>query len=103
VPTSFIAVYDPVSYYLGGLAAVLGRYDQADAYFAHADAFNERAGAKYFVARTNLAWAKMLVERDDQGDIERARALLTTAHAVAVAHGYAAIERQAAEALQNLD
>ena len=33
----------PVSHYLGGLATVLGRYDEADAYFAQAAAFNERA------------------------------------------------------------
>ena len=40
VPTNFICAYDPVSYYLGDLAAVLGRYDQADTYFAQAAQFN---------------------------------------------------------------
>ena len=57
----------PVSHYLGGLATVLGRYDEADAYFAQAAAFNDRAGAKFFAARTNLSWGKMLAERNAPG------------------------------------
>ena len=44
----------------------------------------------------------MLAERDAPGDAERARDLLTKAHAAAVAHGYASVERRAAEALQHL-
>ena len=36
----------PVSHYLGGLATVLGRYDEADAYFTQAAAFNDRANAE---------------------------------------------------------
>ena len=44
----------------------------------------------------------MLAERDAPDDAERARDLLTKAHAAAVAHGYASIERRAAEALQHL-
>ena len=53
----------PVSHCLGGLATVLGRYDEADAYFTQAAAFNDRVGAKFFAARTNLSWGKMLAER----------------------------------------
>jgi hypothetical protein len=82
---------------------VLGRYDEADAYFAHAAAFNDRADAKCFAARNNLMWATMLAERNAPGDNERARDLLTKAHTAAVAHGYSKIERDAAEALQNFD
>ena len=93
----------PVSHYLGGLATVLGRYDEADAYFAHAAAFNDRPDAKFFAARTNLSWGTMLAERNAPGDNERARDLLTKAHTAAAAHGYANIERRAAEALQHLD
>ena len=92
----------PVSHYLGGLATVLGRYDEADAYFTQAAAFNDRADAKFFAARTNLSWGKMLAERNAPGDTERARDLLTKAHTAAAAHGYANVERRAAEALQHL-
>jgi tetratricopeptide (TPR) repeat protein len=97
------AVDGPVSHYLGGLANVLGRYDDADAYFTRASAFNERAKAKFFAARTNLAWGHMLVERHGPGDVEKARALLTEAHTAASVNGYANVERRAAQALQEID
>ena len=84
------------------LATVLGRYDEADTYFAHAAALSDRANAKFFAARTNLSWATMLAERDAPADNERARDLLTKAHTAAAAHGYANIERRVAEALQHL-
>jgi class 3 adenylate cyclase/tetratricopeptide (TPR) repeat protein len=93
----------PVSHYVGGLATVLGRYYEADTYFSQAAAFNQRANAKFFAARTNLSWGKMLAERRAPGDIEKARNLLTNAHTAAAAHGYARVERRAAEALQHLD
>ena len=93
----------PVSYYLGGLATVLGRYEEANAYFTQAAAFNERFDAKFCAARTNLLWGNMLAERSAGGDIEKARALLTEAHDAAVANGYATVERRAAAALQQLD
>jgi hypothetical protein len=92
-----------VSHYLGGLATVLGRYDEADAYFTHAATFNDRAGAKFYAASTNLSWGAMLVERNAPGDTERARDLLTKAQTAAANHGYADIERRASEALQHLD
>ncbi len=93
----------PVSHYLGGLATVLGRYDDADAYFAKAASFNERARAKFFAARTYLSWGKLLAERGAPSDRERARKLLTKALTVAAAHGYANVERRAAEALRPLE
>ncbi len=93
----------PVTHYLGGLATVLGRYDEADAYFTRAAAFNERANAKFFAARTHLSWGKMLAERNAPGDAEKARDLLSTARTAAAAHGYANVERRAAEALQHFD
>ena len=68
----------PVSHFLGGLAAVLGRYDEADAYFSQAAAFNERMGAKFFAARTDLSWARLLAERNTPADIDKARALSPT-------------------------
>ena len=92
-----------VSHALGGLATVLGRYDEADAYFTQAAAFSERFGAKFFAASTDLAWGTMLAERGAPGDTEKARDLLTKAQSTAAAHGYANVERRAGEALQHLD
>jgi tetratricopeptide (TPR) repeat protein len=88
----------PVGTYLGGLAGLLGRYDDADAYFAQAAEMSERLGAKFFAARTDLWWGEMLAERD----AERARALLEKAESAAMAHGYAGLEQRATQALQEL-
>jgi len=102
VATAAIISFNTVSHSLGGLAAVLGNDEQADAYFADAAAFNERAGAKFFAARTNLSWGTMLAERDTPRDTQRARELLTAAQSLATNHGYAAIERHATTALEHL-
>jgi len=94
---------NPVSHQLGGLATVLGRYDQADAYFAQAVVFSDRVGAKFFAARTHLSWGKMFAECRATGDTEKARDLLTKAHTAAAANGYGMVERRAADALQLLN
>ena len=91
----------PISHCLGGLATVLGRYNEADAYYAQAAAFSEHAGTKYFAAETDLAWATMLLERNAPGDAEKARNLLLKTQASAAAHGYGYVERRATEALQH--
>ncbi len=92
----------PVSHFLGGLATVLGRYDEAESYFARAAAFNGRAQAKFFAAQTDLLWGRMLVERGANSDTERARELLTRSGAAARAHGYGGVERRSAAALRDL-
>jgi hypothetical protein len=60
-------------------------------------------GAKFDAARANLLWGNMLAERNAPGDVEKARDLLTKAHTAAATHGYANVERRAAEALQDLN
>ena len=100
--SSSSASQGPISHYLGGLATVLGRYGEGDTYFAQAAASNARAGAKFFAARTDLSWGRMLAARKGPGDTERGRRLLTQAHRAAAAHGYATVQRRAAAALQAL-
>jgi hypothetical protein len=90
-----ISAEGPVSHFLGGLATVLGRYDQADAYFAQAAAASARMGAKFFAARTDLSWGTLLAARQAPGDVERARQLLVSAHEAATANGYANVMRRA--------
>ena len=102
LPCDGVAVGAPVSHHLGGLATVLGHYDEADAYFRRAAAMNDRMGAKFFAARTSLLWGRMLVERQAPGDIRKARELLTRAHTTAAANGYGVVERRAAAALERL-
>ena len=96
------SVEGPVSYALGGLATVLGRYDTAEAYFAQAAAFSDGAGATFFAARTDLARGSMLAERGAPCDAEEAGVLLTRARRAAGAHGYADVERRANKALRHL-
>jgi tetratricopeptide (TPR) repeat protein len=95
-------VEGPVSHTLGGLATLLGRYDEADAYFAHSAASSERANAKFFAARTYLLWGRMFAQRVGPGDVEKAHDLLTKAHTAAAANGYGTVERRAATALRDL-
>jgi class 3 adenylate cyclase len=92
----------PVSYYLGGLATVLGRFDDAEAYLAQSAEFCARAGAKFFAARTDLSLGRLLVARGSSDDVRRARELISEAHDIATALGYGAVERRAAEALRAL-
>ena len=98
-----ITAEGPVSHFLGGLATVLRRYDEADDYFARSAAMSERIGAKFFAAQTDLLWGRMHAERDASGDVERARDLLTAARTIATDHGYGNVERRAVAALQDLD
>jgi len=92
----------PVSHYLGGLAAVQGRYDEAESYFVQSATLCERMGAKFFGARTDLLWGRMRAERGDPGDMENARRLLDRAHSVADAQGYLTVQRRAAAAIHTL-
>ena len=92
-----------VSHSLGGLATVLGRYDEADAYFDRSAAMSARMNAEFFVALTDLHWGSMLAARKDEGDTEKARDLLAKAHAAAATHGYGNVERRATAAVQLLD
>ncbi len=89
----------PVNHYLATLAMTLEDYEAADEYFARAAAFNQRADAKFFDARTNLWWAKMLIARNAGSDKDRAQTLLVEARANAATYGYGDVERRAAEAL----
>jgi hypothetical protein len=95
-------VEGPVNLFLGGLTSVLRRYDEAESHFAASAASSERANAKYFAARTDLWWGRMLADRRGPGDLQRARALLTRAHSAAVLNGYGTIEQRATTGLQLL-
>jgi DNA-binding SARP family transcriptional activator/tetratricopeptide (TPR) repeat protein len=101
--TTGVTGQGPVSHFVGGLATVLGRFDEADAYFAQSTAMCDSARARFFAARTHLLWGQMLAQRAAPGDVVKARDLLTGAHTVAVEHGYATVARRAAAALQSLE
>jgi class 3 adenylate cyclase len=103
VASGSVTASDLVSCSLGGLATVLRRYDEADAYFEQSAATSARMDARFFIARTDLRWGSMLAERKADGDTEKARGLLSKAQAVAAAHGYRKVERRARAVLHVLD
>jgi DNA-binding SARP family transcriptional activator/tetratricopeptide (TPR) repeat protein len=91
----------PVATCLGGLATVLGRYDEAERFFAEATELNARGQMCYAEGDTELLWGRMLLARTGPGDAERAHELLEHARADACARGYALLEERASAALAN--
>jgi DNA-binding SARP family transcriptional activator len=92
VPFQGLLVMEPVATYLGGLASVLGRNDDAESFFAEASDLCTRGEMKFAEAVTGLLWGRMLLVRQEPGDVERGRQLLDQAGAAAKANGYAMIE-----------
>jgi class 3 adenylate cyclase/tetratricopeptide (TPR) repeat protein/energy-coupling factor transporter ATP-binding protein EcfA2 len=95
-------VLPPVATFLGGLATVIGRYEDAESYFTQASELNVRGEMRYAEAFTNLLWGRMLQRRGGPGDAVRAQTLLEQARESGASRGYALVERRAAEALASL-
>jgi hypothetical protein len=98
--TAFAAsITGSVAFYLGLLATTVGDWPEAETHFAAAAATHERIGAPFWLARTRLEWARMLLARGEPRDGERAHHLLRQALATARDMGLANIERRAVELL----
>jgi tetratricopeptide (TPR) repeat protein len=93
--------FGSVSHYLALLDTILGRFNEAEAGFAEAEAIHVRIGAPIWLARTRLEWARMLLTRRQSGDNERARELLGPALATARELGLAKVERDTIALLQD--
>jgi DNA-binding SARP family transcriptional activator len=70
-----------VARYLGLLASMLARWEDAERYFEDALGMNERIGARPWLAHTQEDYARTLLARGRSGDEERAAELLEQAHA----------------------
>ncbi len=68
-----------VALFLGKLATLLGRFDAAGRHCEHAVELNSRMGARPWVARSEHAYARMLLRRGSPGDKERAETLVLNA------------------------
>jgi class 3 adenylate cyclase/tetratricopeptide (TPR) repeat protein len=102
LPFSGITPLDPVATYLGGLATVLGRYDEAERYFDEAAQICTQGAMRFSEAYNNLLWGRMHLQRGGPGDADKARGLFELARSSAVAQGYARVERQAMAELSQL-
>jgi tetratricopeptide (TPR) repeat protein len=84
-----------VAHYLGMLASMLGRPDDANRHFDVATRLHERLGAPFLQARTALEWARSLATRDPEAGREQAMRALELAQRF----GCAEVERRAAALL----
>jgi ATP/maltotriose-dependent transcriptional regulator MalT len=86
-----------LSHYLGALATVLGRYDEAEVYLGNADRWNAAADAPFMACRTHLERGRMLLGRAGSGDTDQAGTILDDVRRSADARGFNAVRRQAIE------
>jgi class 3 adenylate cyclase/tetratricopeptide (TPR) repeat protein len=87
---------------LGRAAGVLGRYDEAEAWFSVADDVHTRLQAPYWAARGQLDHADLCLARRRDGDLDRARELASIAAATAAEYGCALLQARAEGLLSNL-
>jgi class 3 adenylate cyclase/tetratricopeptide (TPR) repeat protein len=102
VPHNGAIPQPPVATYLGGLATVVGRYEEAESYFEQAAELNARGEMRFAEAETKLYWGRMHRARNGPGDNDQARILLEQARESAAARGYAMVERRASAELPKL-
>jgi hypothetical protein len=98
-----VLVYPAAATVLGMLEHVLGRFDDADRSFAQGDAIHRRMESPVLTARGEAHWAEMLADRAAPGDLERARALATSALVTASNGGFGYTEAVARRVLARLD
>ena len=83
--------------YLGLLAALLGKHDQADQHLGFACEFQEANGMLLSAARAQLGWAEALAAR---GDAVGAREHAASALDLSREHGYGLFEQRAAALIE---
>jgi len=82
-----VVIFGPVSHYVGLLAATLRDWPAAVQHFENAIDMEERMGMRQWLARSQVAYAKMLLTRHGPGDQARAARLLAPAVETASALG----------------
>jgi tetratricopeptide (TPR) repeat protein len=76
-----------VAAFLGKLASLTGRFQEAAAHFEHAIEFNDRIGARPWLAEAQYEFARMLLTENSIRDDERAFELLISARTIAASIG----------------
>lgn len=90
-----VVVHGAIARPLARAATVLGDFDQAEQWFAIAHDVHAQLRAPFWTARGQLDHADLCLARQANGDLERARAFVTTASAAADTYGYAGLARRA--------
>lgn len=85
----------PIAGALGSLAVLLSRWDDAERHFDSALAWASRSGARPAVARTQTAYAAMLLARGNPADATRAAAMLHDAKHLADELGMRVVAQEA--------
>jgi class 3 adenylate cyclase/tetratricopeptide (TPR) repeat protein len=93
---SAVVCYGALTRYLGVLATVLERWDEAERHFEDALTMNDRMGARPWLAHTQERYATMLLARRRSGDRDKAAALFDLALATAGELGMHALEERIA-------
>jgi ATP/maltotriose-dependent transcriptional regulator MalT len=95
-------LYGSVARYLGMLASVLERWDDAAKHFEDGMELERRMGAPPFIARTRIAYAEMLLKRGRDADLRHARQLLDAGLAACRDLGMKPWEQRASTLLSGL-
>ena len=91
-----------VARYVGRLATLLGRYDDAETHLRDALALHERPQAPYWIACTELDLAELCVTRRGPDDSAAARDHIQQAQRAIDQYGYAGLSPRAERLLQRL-
>jgi hypothetical protein len=102
VVPSAVLVQGAIARPLARCATVLGDHDQAEQWFAISHDIHERLRAPFLIALGQLDHADLCLERRADGDVDRARELVTTAAATAAQYGCAGLTRRASDLLAAL-
>jgi tetratricopeptide (TPR) repeat protein len=94
--------FGATTHWLGMLASTMKKWDIAAEHFEDAIETNTRIGALPFLARSKHEYARMLMERGDSGDKEKAKALLIEATATSRDIGMPTFLEDAEELLARL-
>ena len=90
----FAGLGAPVAFHLGILAVLLKLGEEADEHFREALDISERLNWPYFIARTQIEWARFLRERG-QDDAGNAGTMLESALSTARRYGFGALIERA--------
>ena len=85
------AYFGSVSHYLGKLANIMGRWEQAEDHFDDAVEMNAKMGARPWIVRTQYEYARMLGKRGGEVDMEKAQLLIAKSLETAEEIGMAAL------------